>query len=74
MAKEFYVRDNRDGKTQGPLERDDAMDLCAKLNEEAQKTIPVEQRKQMRQRDARPFTYGTKKDFARYGKIINAAP
>lgn len=71
----FYVCDNRDtkNKAQGPYSMADAKKLCSDLNDYVQRNIPAEQRKTMRERDMRPFTFGTKDDFAQFGKVIAAA-
>ncbi len=66
----FYVYDNRNGKAEGPYSRGTAKNICSDMNDRVQKKLSAEDRKNLRARDQRPFTFGTKDDFAKSGKLI----
>lgn len=67
----YYVYDNRNGNTQGPYDRTDASKLCADLNDYVERNMTEEEKKtKTHQRERRPFTFGTKDDFAQSGKFI----
>lgn len=67
----FYVYDNRNGNTQGPYDREDAQKLAKDLNDYVERNMtPEERARKTHQRDRRPFTFGTKDDFAKSGTYI----